>query len=114
MEVDLSAYVAALSRLARDPDSPFASEGIREALEALAVGLDKLGKLALAGCRAPRRLASGQQVLRCRFGSGVLALHVQVRLVAAGDRRYAMNIRTLSERRLRHFEAIANSFRPTS
>lgn len=114
MEVDLGDYVAMLQRFARDPDNPFGGESARSVLEGLAAALDKLGRLALAGCRDPRRLRSGQQVLRCRFGREPLALHVQVRLVAADERRWAINIRSLSARRLRHLEAVANSFRPTS
>ncbi|GBD44391.1 hypothetical protein HRbin40_01879 [bacterium HR40] len=114
MEVDLGAYVEALSRFARDPDSPLASDGVRRAIQALALGLGRLGRLALAACDRPTRNHAGHHLLRCRYGGEGFALHMQVRLVAAGDRRYAINIRTLSDRRLRHFEAIANSFRPTS
>jgi hypothetical protein len=114
MEIDLGAWVGSLRRLAREPDSPFAGEEMKRTVEALALGLDRLGRLPLAACRKPRRVASGHRVLRCRFGAEPFALYMQVRLIEAGDRRWAANIRTLGERRLRHFEAVANSFHPTS
>ncbi len=114
MEIDLGAWVESLRRLAREPDSPFAGEEMQRSVEALALGLDRLGRLALAACRKPRQLASGQRALRCRFGAEPFALYMQVRLIEAGERRWAANIRTLSERRMRHLEAVANSFRPTS
>lgn len=114
MEIDLSAWVDSLKRLAREPDSPVAGKDMQRTIEMLAFGLDRLGRLPLAGCRKPRPVASGQRVLRCRFGAEPFALYLQVRLIEAGDRRFAANIRSLRERRLRHFEAVANSFRPTS
>jgi hypothetical protein len=48
----------------------------------------------------------------CSFTGGGIGLLVQHRLVAAGDRRYAIGMRAANEQRLRHFEAIANSFAP--
>lgn len=114
MEIDLGDYVAVLERFARDPDNPFGGQAARSVLQGLATALDRLGRLALAACRDPRRVPSGHYVLRCRFGREPLALHMQVRLVAAGERRWAINIRSLSARRLRHLEAVANSFRPVS
>ncbi len=110
MRIDMRVYADSLRALAKDPDNPLSADGMRQAIKALASALEKLGGLALAACDRPRRTAGGQRVLRCRFGAKPLALHVQVRLVEDGDRRYAINIRTLSARRLRHFEAIANSF----
>jgi hypothetical protein len=114
MEIDVSAWVDRLKRLAREPDSPIAGKEVQRTIEMLALGLDRLGRLPLVGCRKPRLVASGQRVLRCRFGAEPFALNLQVRLIAAGDRRFAANIRSVGERRLRHFEAVANSFRPTS
>ena len=110
MRIDMGAYVESLRALTRDPDNPLSAEGMRQTIKALASALEKLGGLALAACDRPTRTAGGQRVMRCRVGAKPLALYVQVRLVEDGERRYAMNIRTLSPRRLRHFEAIANSF----
>ncbi len=110
MRVDMRAYADSLRALTRDPDNPLSADGMRQAIRALASALEKLGGLALAACDRPVRTAGGQRLLRCRFGTKPLALHVQVRLVEDGERRYAINIRTLSPRRLRHFEAVANSF----
>ncbi len=110
MRIDMGAYAESLRALTRDPDNPLSADGMRQAIKALASALEKLGGLALAACDRPTRTAGGQRVLRCRFGSKPLALYIQVRLVEDGEQRYAINIRTLSARRLRHFEAIANSF----
>ncbi len=110
MRIDMRVYADSLRALARDPDNPLSADGMRQAIKALASALEKLGGLALAACDRPTRTGGGQRVLRCRFGTRPLALHVQVRLVEDGEQRYAINIRTLSARRLRHFEAIANSF----
>ena len=41
-----------------------------------------------------------------------LGVEVRLRLVEAGDERYAIGYWAVDERRLRHLEAIANSFRP--
>ena len=50
--------------------------------------------------------------MRCSYAADGLGLLVVLRLVAAGDRRWAITMRAANEQRLRHFEAIANSFQP--
>ena len=114
MELDLSGIAGILERAVRDPANPLEGEQLEELAAGLAKLLRKLGKVALLGCRDPDRTRLGQHVLRCRFGVDPLELHVQVRLVEAGRRRFAINIWTLDERRLRHFEAIANGFQPAA
>ncbi len=51
--------------------------------------------------------------MRCNYAADGLGLQVVLRLVAAGDRRWAITMRAANEQRLRHFEAIANSFQPS-
>ena len=41
-----------------------------------------------------------------------MGLLVDLRLVADDEERFALNLRAANEQRLRHFEAIANSFQP--
>ena len=48
----------------------------------------------------------------CSFTAGGIGLFVQHRLIAAGDQRWGLTMRAANEQRLRHFEAIANSFTP--
>ncbi len=114
MEFDLSGIADMLERAAKDPANPLDREQFEELVAGLAKMLRKLGKVALLGCEDAVRTRLGHHVLRCRFGVDPLELHVQVRLVEAGRRRFAINIWALDRRRLRHFEAIANGFQPAA
>jgi hypothetical protein len=51
--------------------------------------------------------------MRCSFTPGGVGMLVHLRLVVQGERRWAITMRSANEQRLRHFEAIANSFGPT-
>jgi hypothetical protein len=50
--------------------------------------------------------------LRCRWGIEPVALEMSQRLVEAGEQRFAVSYWAADEQRLRHLEAIANSFNP--
>jgi len=75
----------------------------------------RLGDLA-AGfvdrCRARSR--ADTEMLACRIGVAPFRLYYQLRLVVAGERRFSVEITALDRRRLRHFEAVANSLQPLS
>ena len=105
MIVDLDAVAGTVRDLGRDPDSPFASETFRSAIEVLVSGLEGLSRLPLAACGDG---PSGSEIT-CRFGVEPVSLIVKVMLLADSNDRHAANIRTFNEQRLRHFTAIVNS-----
>jgi hypothetical protein len=108
MIVDLDGLSGVVSGLADDPDSPFGGEMMRGALAALVDGLEGLSRLPLAACGE----GPSETEVACRFGVEPIGLVMQVMLAADGEERFAFNIRTFNEQRLRHFVAIANSFQP--
>ncbi|MEK0082306.1 hypothetical protein [Benzoatithermus flavus] len=112
MTLDTSRYADLLGGLAKDPDSPFAGPAAEQALERLKSALTGIGRLALGACDEPSETAPGRWDMRCGFTPAGLGLLVHLRLVAEGERRWAMTMRAANERRLRHFEAIANTFAP--
>jgi hypothetical protein len=105
MIVDLDSVAATVRDLGEDPDSPFASEMFRSAIETLVAGLEGLSRLPLAACGD----GPSESELTCRFGVEPVGLIVKVMLLADDEARHAANIRTFNEQRLRHFTAIANS-----
>jgi hypothetical protein len=110
---DLTALSDLLAPLAEDPDSPFASAQATSALDALRRALGGLSSLPLSACGEPAPVGADQWRMRCSFASDGLGLFVALRLIAKGDHRWAIVMRTANEQRLRHFEAIANSFQPS-
>lgn len=108
MVVDVGALSAALDEVGGDPDSPFGSEMIKSGIAMLVDGLEELSRLPLSACSG---VASDEE-LDCRFGIEPFLLFMRISLVAQDEARFAFNIRTFNEQRLRHFNAIANSFDP--
>ena len=112
MRIDLSALEDAVGAMAQDPDSPFAGGQATAALEGLKGALAWLTTLTLAACEQPRPDGADAWHLRCNYTADGLGLLVALRLVAKDDARWAIVMRAANEQRLRHFEAIANSFQP--
>lgn len=106
MIVDLDGVADAVRDFGDDPDSPFGGEMARSAIGMLASGLEGLSRLPLAACGE----GASADELTCRFGVEPIALMMRIMLSGEGETRYAFNIRTFNEQRLRHFTAIANSF----
>lgn len=106
MILDLDGVEAALEALVEDPDSPFGSDVFASAIGALVGGLDDLSRLPLAACGA----GASEREVTCRFGAEPLSLIMKVMLIEDGEARYAVNMRSFNEQRLRHFTAVANSF----
>lgn len=106
MILDLDSAATMLRDLGGDPDSPFGNEMLRPAIDFFIGGLEGLSRLPLAACGEAQR----DDELTCRFGVEPFGLFMKLLLVADGGDRYAFNIRTFNEQRLRHFTAIANSF----
>lgn len=110
MVVDVGTLSDALDDVGGDPDSPFGSEMIKNGIALLVDGLEELSRLPLSACSG----AATEEELDCHFGIEPFLLFMRVSLVARDEARFAFNIRTFNEQRLRHFNAIANSFEPAS
>ena len=89
---------------------PLAHPAARAAADGLAGALAGLDQLPRRACAAEHR--PGRHQLRCGWGVPPLGVEVRLRLVEAGDDRYAIGYWAVDGRRLRHLEAIANSFAP--
>ena len=113
MTPDTSRLSEALGGLAEDPDSPFTGEQASAALESLKRALAGVSALALSACDEPAPDGPGRWQMRCSYSADGLGLRLILRLFAVGDRRWAVTMRAANEQRLRHFEAIANSFQPS-
>jgi len=110
MVVDMSGIVDRLQGMAEDPDNPLGGTPFTTALEAIAQSLDSLSRLALTGCGEPEALDEERRRLACSWSLGPVEVLMRLRLVEEGGERYALSLWTMNEQRLRHFEAIANSF----
>lgn len=108
MVVDVDGLSLALDEVGSDPDSPFGSDMVKSGIAVLVDGLNELSRLPLSACSEPP--TDGE--IDCRFGVEPFQLFMRVSLVARDEQRFAINIRTFNEQRLRHFTAIANSFDP--
>ena len=97
-------------RAAAGGAGPLAHPAARAAADGLAGALAGLGQLPRRACAAEHR--PGRHQLRCGWGVPPLGVEVRLRLVEAGDDRYAIGYWAVDGRRLRHLEAIANSFEP--
>lgn len=102
----------ALRGLAQSPDSPLSGPGTTGAIDAITGLLDRLARVALMGCEDGRETQPGRFELRCRYEVAGLAAQLVERVVVQGQRRFALVLYTMNEQRLRHLEAIANSFKP--
>lgn len=112
MTLDTSSYAGVLGGVAEDPDSPLAGPEAKSALDSFANMLANVGKLPLHACDTPLEASTGRWDMACRFTAGGIGMLMRLRLVAEGDRRWAITMRAANDQRLRHFEAIANSFVP--
>lgn len=110
--LDTSGASTRLECLGQDPDSPFAGPEAEGALRSLENMLSGMARLPLNACNEPAETSPNRWTMDCRFTAGGIGLLLQHRLVAQGDRRWAITSRAANEQRLRHFEAIANSFSP--
>ena len=61
---------------------------------------------------SPRRAGADEWRMRCDFTADGLGLYMASRVVARGESAGRSSMRAANEQRLRHFEAIANSFQP--
>jgi hypothetical protein len=112
LRIDLSGLEQVVRELAESDDSPFAGEEIGASLE---TWLDMMGVLTewpLESCEEPSTeggAAGETSELACEWQFGPFRQHLVLRLVERGGERYAVRVRAMNERRLRHLVAIANS-----
>lgn len=113
MTLDTSSFAGSMAGLADDPDSPFSGSTARAALTRLQSALAGVAALPLTACDSPTDNEARQHWdMHCTFGGGGLGVYVDLRLMADGERRWALSIRTANEQRRRHLQAIAGSFQP--
>ncbi len=110
LELDTSGLADAFGSLADDPDSPWGGPTAALLAERVREALAGVGKAALASCDPPRDASNGR-AMSCRFGAEGVGLLLDLRLVRDGEKRWAIQYRSMNAQRQRHFEAIANSFR---
>ncbi len=110
---DLSGIGAALRGLGgADGQGAAAHPAAQAMIDGLMATLAGWGRLPLQSCAKAEASDDARRELRCRWGVAPLALSMNQRLVEAGDRRFAVTYWAADEQRMRHLEAIANSFAP--
>ncbi|HEX8375986.1 MAG TPA: hypothetical protein VF606_12495 [Geminicoccaceae bacterium] len=110
---DVTGIGTAVRGLGADAQGPTGHPAAQALLDGLMATLAGWGRLPLQGCAKDE--AGGDDArreLRCRWGVVPLTLSMNQRLVEAGERRYALSYWAVDEQRMRHLEAIANSFAP--
>jgi hypothetical protein len=112
MTIDTSSYADLMAGLAENPDSPFAGPSAQAALDTFKTALSSVARVALTACDDPALTSPGRWGMSCAFTAGGIGMFMQLRVVAEGEQRWAMTMRAANEQRLRHFEAIGNSFEP--
>jgi len=113
LRVDLSGVEDLMRELAESDDSPFTDDAIVAPLEAWLGMLAGLAELPLQSCEEPAATsgstAGEDSELACEWQLGPFHQHLVMRLVEREGPRYAVRVRAMNERRLRHLVAIANS-----
>ena len=110
MRLDLGDLEEAVRELTENDDSPFADEQFTAPIEAWLGMMTMLGDWPLQSCAEPVALSSATDIeLTCMWRLGPFEQHLQTRLVERDGQHYAVRIRAMNPRRLRHLVAIANS-----
>ncbi len=105
--IDVSGVSGFLEGLISSDAGPAA----KATVDGLVTMLAGWSRLPLEAC-TPAEDRPGRHELSCHWGVAPLALDMNLRLVEAGDQRYSISYWAAGETRLRHLEAIANSFAP--
>lgn len=105
-----------LEEIFDDPDSPFAGDELTEMRNLLERSLNELSKLAEWPLKYCNPITEGDSLggayfqLSCHYSIGAVTQYLLLRLHHANGAWYQTTVRTMNERRLRHFIAISNSF----
>ena len=112
LRLDLSGLEHVVRELAEGDDSPFAEGDVAAPLEAWLGMMTMLAEWPLQSCKEPSAagtaLREGSE-LACEWELGPFHQHLLIRLVEREGQLYAVRVRAMNERRLRHLVAIANS-----
>jgi hypothetical protein len=112
LRLDLSGLEHVVRELAEGDDSPFAEDEVAAPLEAWLGMMTMLAEWPLQSCKEPAAPASALREgseLTCEWELGPFHQHLMIRLVEREGQLYAVRVRAMNERRLRHLVAIANS-----
>jgi hypothetical protein len=109
LRVDLSGLEHVVRELADSDDSPFTGEEIGASLEAWLGMMTTLAEWPLQSCEEPSATSGDPPELACAWEFGPFHQHLVIRLVERDGQHYAVRVRAMNERRLRHLVAIANS-----
>lgn len=112
LRLDLGGLEHAVRELAESDDSPFADEAVAAPLEAWLGMFGTLAEWPLQSCEEPATAGGAPPEgaeLACEWQLGPFHQHLVVRLVEREGQLYAVRVRAMNERRLRHLVAIANS-----
>jgi hypothetical protein len=113
LRLDLSELEHVVRELAESDDSPFADEEVARPLEAWLGMMTMLAEWPLQSCEEPSAMSGsasreGSELI-CEWQLGPFHQHLVIRLVEREGQLYAVRVRAMNERRLRHLVAIANS-----
>lgn len=111
VEFDLSALTTALRGTASDPNGLLGGPAARAVIDGVVATLDSWSRAPLTAC-TPGSLSESRTELYCSWGLGTYRAVLKQRLIAVGERRYALAWRGVDGQDLRHLEAVANSFQP--
>ena len=109
--LDLSGLGSFFSDLAENPDLPAQNDGLAQSLEETGSTISSLGNLPLSGC-GTAEIGPAKSDLTCHWDTGGLGLDMRVRLVTAGDQRYALRAWSMNDRRFMQLQALMNGFDP--
>jgi hypothetical protein len=110
LSFDLRGFEDAFRNFADSDDSPITDEQFTDSLEAWLGAMASLAEMPLEGCAEPSTAPGNAREMTCEWRLGPFRQYLLTRLVERDDRVYAIRIRAMNERRLRHLVAIANSF----
>jgi hypothetical protein len=111
LTLKLSAVGDAFRDLVDRPGSPLFDPALASSLDEMVGQLRVLDQLPLQSCGFPAMTASEDAwQIECAWGVGPIALKGLLRLAYRDDQPYAISIYAMSDRRMRHLVAIANSF----
>jgi hypothetical protein len=101
----------AVREILDSPDNPLAGSRLNAQLEVWLQMAALLDDYPLSGCSEPAPMrAEGSHEMRCHWGVANVEKRLSLRLVERAGSRYYVVIRAMTERRMRHLLAIANSF----
>ena len=113
LRLDLSGLEHAVRELAESDDSPFVDEEVAAPLEAWLGMMTALAEWPLQSCEESSAMSGSMpregSELACEWQLGPFHQHLVIRLVERDGQHYAVRVRAMNERRLRHLVAIANS-----